>query len=230
MATRSQKTEQIAKLLADIDICMFTTVGDGGYLVSRPLSTQAAEFDGKRLWFFTSASSPKIREIRRNKKVNVAYASKDKNVYASVTGDARLNDDPARIDEFWSDAYKAYFPGGRNDPDVVLIEVTVHTVEYWEGPGSWIGKSVAFLIARVTRNADAMGDNKMIRVRKGAPRKRASVKKDAKKGAKNAAKKSTRKAVKKAAPRKAAKKPAARRATNKTPTRRAVKKARPALP
>ena len=227
MATRSQKTEQIAKLLADIDICMFTTVGDGGYLVSRPLSTQAAEFDGKRLWFFTSASSPKIREIRRNKKVNVAYASKDKNVYVSVTGDARLNQDPARIDEFWSDAYKAYFPGGKNDPDVVLIEVTVHTVEYWEGPGSWIGKSVAFLIARVTKNADLMGDNKMIRVRKGAPKKRAAVKKVAKKGAK----KSAKKAVEKAAPRKAAKKPAARRAMKKAPTRRrAVKKARPALP
>ena len=230
MATRSQKTEQIAKLLADIDICMFTTVGDGGYLVSRPLSTQAAEFDGKRVWFFTSASSPKIREIRRNKKVNVAYASKDKNVYVSVTGDARVNQDPARIDEFWSDAYKAYFPGGKDDPDVVLIEVNVHTVEYWEGPGSWIGKSVAFLIARVTRNADLMGDNKMIRVRKGAPRKRAAVKKAAKKGAsKKTVTKKT--ASKKAAGRKtAAKKAAPRKAAKRAAPRRSVKKARPALP
>ena len=230
MATRSQKTEQIAKLLADIDICMFTTIGDGGYLVSRPLSTQAAEFDGKRVWFFTSASSPKIREIRRNKKVNVAYASKDKNVYVSVTGDARLNDDPARIDEFWSDAYKAYFPGGRNDPDVVLIEVNVHTVEYWEGPGSWIGKSVAFLIARVTRNADAMGDNKMIRVRKGAPKKRAAVKKVAKKSASK--KTATKKAAsKKTAGRKtAAKKAAPRKVAKRAAPRRSVKKARPALP
>ena len=183
MATPSAKTEQIAKLLEDIDICMFTTVGDGGYLVSRPLSTQAAEFDGERLWFFTSARSPKVGELARNRKVNVAYASKDRNVYVSVTGDARLNKDPARIAEFWSDAYKAYFPGGQDDPDVALIEVMVRSVEYWEGPGSWIGRSIAFLVARVTKREEVMADNKVIRVRKGAPKKRAPAKKVAKKRA-----------------------------------------------
>ena len=166
MATRAQKTEQIAKLLADIDICMFTTVGEEGDLVSRPLSTQAATFDGERLWFFTSARSPKIREIARNPKVNVAYASKDRNVYVSVTGEARMDRDRARIDQFWSDAYKAFWPRGKDDPNVVLIEVAVRSVEYWEGPGSWIGKSIAFLIARVTKNERALGDNKTIRVRK----------------------------------------------------------------
>jgi general stress protein 26 len=114
---------------------MFTTVGEDNYLVSRPLSTQAAEFDGERLWFFTSARSPKVREIAQHPQVNVAYASKDRNVYASVAGVARLNTDPERVDQFWSDAYKAYFPGGKDDPDVALIEVEVHTVEYWDGPG-----------------------------------------------------------------------------------------------
>jgi general stress protein 26 len=210
MTTRTGKTEQIAKLLEDIDICMFTTVGDQGWLVSRPLSTQAAEFDGERLWFFTSASSPKVREIKRNAKVNVAYASKDRNVYVSVAGQARVNKDRARIDEFWSDAYKAYFPGGKDDPNVALIEVVVRTVEYWEGPGSWIGQSIAFLIARVTKRDDVLGDNKLIRVRKGAPKKRAAAKKATKKAAKKATRKVVKKATKKVA-KKATKKVAAKR-------------------
>jgi general stress protein 26 len=200
MAKRSAKTQQIAKLLEDIDICMFTTVGEGGYLVSRPLSTQAAEFDGERLWFFTSARSPKIQEIKRNKKVNVAYASKDRNVYVSVTGDARMNKDRARIDEFWSDAYKAFWPRGKEDPDVVLLEVTVRSVEYWEGPGSWIGRSIAFLVARVTKREEVMAENKVIRVRKGAPAKRTAIKKVAKKRVvkKTATKKVAKKTVKSA--------------------------------
>jgi general stress protein 26 len=206
MATRTAKTERVAKLLEDIDICMFTTVGDAGYLVSRPLSTQAAEFDGERLWFFTGARSPKIREIARNPKVNVAYASKDRNVYVSVTGDARINEDPARIDQFWSDAYKAYFPKGKNDPNVALVEVRVRTVEYWEGPGSWLGRSIAFVIARVTKREEIMGENKMIRVRKGAPRKKVAKKAATRKTAtkkttpakKRAAKSTRRPAAKKA--------------------------------
>lgn len=221
MATRSEKTQRIAKLLEDIDICMFTTVGEAGYLVSRPLSTQAAEFDGERLWFFTSARSPKMREIARNPKVNVAYASKDRNVYASVTGDARINQDPARIDEFWSDAYKAYFPRGKNDPNVALVEVLVRTVEYWEGPGSWIGKSVAFVIARVTKREEIMAENKLIRVRKGAPKKRAAVKKAATKKA------ATKKATRKAATRKTAtRKTATKKSAAKSTRRPAAKKAR----
>ena len=54
MATRSSKgakdAQTIAKLIEDIDITMFTTVGPGGYLVSRPLSTQKAQFDGERVY------------------------------------------------------------------------------------------------------------------------------------------------------------------------------------
>ena len=201
MATRAEQVKQIAKLLEDIDFCMFTTVGDNGDLVSRPLSTQAAEFDGERLWFFTSARSPKVREIKRNKKVNVAYTSTDRNVYASVAGDARLNQDKSKIDEFWKDGYKAYFPGGKDDPDVALIEVMVRTIEYWDGPGSWLGKSLAFIVARVTRNADVMAENKLLRVRKGAPRKQAASKKTAPKKAatKKTVKKATKTATKKAA-------------------------------
>ena len=79
MATLDKHATLLGKLLEKIDIAMLTTVGANGYLVSRPLSTQQATFDGERVWFFTEADSPKIDEIRRHPKVNLAYASKDKN-------------------------------------------------------------------------------------------------------------------------------------------------------
>src|SRR6478752_6129309 len=82
---KARKPEQLlGKLLEDIDIAMLTTIGRDGYLVSRPLSTQKSAFDGRRVWFFTEADSPKIGEIRRNPKVNLAYASKEKNTYVSI--------------------------------------------------------------------------------------------------------------------------------------------------
>ena len=223
MATRAEKTEQVAKLLEDIDFCMFTTMGEDGYLVSRPLSTQAAAFDGKRLWFFTSARSPKVREIQRNPRVNCAYASKDRNIYASVAGDAQITQSRLMIDRFWKDAYKAYFPGGKDDPDVALIEVGVRTVEYWDGPNTWLGRSIAFVIARLTKREEVMGENKLLRVEPGAPRKRAGTTRSTK----QVAKQSMRKAVKKRAVKKsAAKKSAAKKSAAKKPaaTKRATKK------
>ena len=97
----------------------------------RPLSTQKAQFDGERVWFFVASDSPKVAEIARNSKVNLAYASKGRNTYVSITGDAYVNEDPAKIEAFWNDALKAYFPRGVNDPKLTLIEVQAHTAEYW---------------------------------------------------------------------------------------------------
>jgi len=158
----SKNAELIGKLLEDIDIAMLTTVGDAGYLVSRPLSTQRARFDGKRVWFFTEGDSPKIAEIARHPKVNLAYAAKDKNTYVSVAGDARVNRNRRKINELWSDALKAFFPRGKDDPNLVLLEVGVRTVEYWEGPGTLLGKVITFVVARVTGREEVMGENRIV--------------------------------------------------------------------
>lgn len=234
MATRSSKgakdAQTIAKLIEDIDITMFTTVGPGGYLVSRPLSTQKAQFDGERVWFFVASDSPKVAEIARNSKVNLAYASRGRNTYVSITGDACVNEDPAKIEAFWNDALKAYFPRGVNDPKLTLIEVQAHTAEYWDGPGSLIGKAIAFAVARVTRREEVMGENRIVKLR--GPDKTSKLPPshaDARGGAKKAAKKSTRKvASKTAAPKPAAKKATAAKkaATQRTARtgKRAVKK------
>ena len=50
---------QIADLLEKIDTAMLTTVGPDGFLVSRPLSTRASSFDGKRVWSSDQAVFPK---------------------------------------------------------------------------------------------------------------------------------------------------------------------------
>jgi general stress protein 26 len=170
MAT-SETAQRLAKLVEKIDIAMFTTVGPGGYLVSRPLSTQAARFDGERVWFFVDAKSQKVEEIRRNRKVNVSYASQDRNTYLSLAGDARLDRDRARIESFWSDALKAFFPKGKDDPDLALIVVRPRTAEYWDGPGSMLGKALTFVIARVTGNDDVMGENRIVDLVDGRKRR-----------------------------------------------------------
>lgn len=172
MASSTRKRDQLRALMKDIDIAMFTTLGERGYPVSRPLSTQSAEFDGEALWFFVRRDSAKVAEIARNAKVNVAYASQTRNVYLSVAGVADLVDDERRIDELWKDGLKAYFRKGRKDPNLALIRVRVHTVEYWDGPSSFIGKAIAFAIAAVTGDDSAMGENRMVRMRKGPPRHR----------------------------------------------------------
>jgi general stress protein 26 len=127
------------------------------------VATQKAGFDGD-LWFFTSAASHKAAEIKAHPKVNVSYASQDRNTYVSVSGTATVRRDRGRIDALWSDVLKVYFPNGKDDPDVTLIRVKVETAEYWDGPGSLAGKALSFVLAAVTQDADAMGDNRTLQL------------------------------------------------------------------
>ncbi len=62
----------------------------------------------------------------------------------------------------WSDALKAFFPKGKDDPNLVLLEVRVRTAEYWEGPSSLIGKLLTFMVARATGNEEVMGENRIL--------------------------------------------------------------------
>lgn len=171
MAVTRKQLEHLRELIKDIDIAMFTTIGDRGFPVSRPLSTQQAGFDGRQLWFFVRGNSPKAAEIARNPRVNVAYASKEHNAYLSVAGQADLVRTRAKIRELWNDALKIWFRKGLDDPELALIRVRVHSIEYWEGPSTGIGKLVGFVAAAVTGRDTAMGENRMVRMRK-SPTKR----------------------------------------------------------
>lgn len=227
MESVNKTIAQLGELLEGIDIAMLTTVGARGHLVSRPLSTQQAEYNGTRLWFLTEADSPKVAEIRRHPKVNLAYASKEKNTYVSISGSARTFHDQAKIDQLWNDAMKAFFPKGNTDPNLVLLEVDARTVEYWDGPGTFLGKLVTFIIARVTKNEEVMGENRILDLSgprtssrlppsaKGARPARAAGRKPA---AKAVAKKAAKAAGKKVA------KPAAKSPAKKTLTPTASKR------
>ncbi|MDH5823939.1 pyridoxamine 5'-phosphate oxidase family protein [Luteimonas sp. RD2P54] len=158
---RSDHIRKLAELIEDVDIAMLTTVGPDGRLVSRPLGTQEVEFDGD-LWFATGADSGKVAEIRANPQVNVAYASAAKNTYVSVSGKASIVDDREKIERFWSPAMKVFFPEGKDDPNLRLIHVAAESAEYWDGPGSAVGKALSLATAAVTGDPGAMTDNERI--------------------------------------------------------------------
>lgn len=162
--THIEQIKQLAELIRDVDIAMFTTTGVDGRLYSRPLGTQQVEFDGD-LWFATAADSPKVAEISLNPWVNVAYASPSKNTYVSVAGTARIVDDRAKVEELWSPAMKLFFPGGKDDPNLRLIHVRAESAEYWDGPGTLLGKALSFVLSAVSDEPAALADSGKVDLR-----------------------------------------------------------------
>ncbi|KAG0920462.1 hypothetical protein G6F32_015590 [Rhizopus arrhizus] len=162
--SRAEHIAQRAELIKDVEVAMFTTTGVDGRLYSRPLATQQGAFEGA-LWFVITADSPKVAEIALDPRVNVAYASPSKNTYVSVSGRARVVDDRAKIDELWSPAMKLFFPGGKEDPNLRLIHVRADSAEYWDGPGTLLGKALTFVLSAVQDEPRQLADNGFIALR-----------------------------------------------------------------
>ena len=141
--------QKLWELIKDIKIAMLTTEDADGVLRSRPMATQQAEFEGD-LWFFTGASSRKVREASRHHEVNLSYAEPGSNKYVSVSGTASVVHDAAKAKELWNPIYTAWFPEGLEDPNLALLKVEVHKAEYWDSPSSSMVQLVGFLKAFAT--------------------------------------------------------------------------------
>ena len=160
----SQSTRDFAQLKAlieDIKIGMLTTVDDDGTLRSRPLQTIGVD-DGT-LWFFTSASSPKVAESKADGgRVNVSYGNPGKYDFVSVSGTATLVRDRQKMKEMWTKWVEAFFPKGIDDPDLALLRVDIEKAEYWDAPGTAIGRLYGFTKALTTGKTDGLGENKKL--------------------------------------------------------------------
>ncbi|HEY0426751.1 MAG TPA: pyridoxamine 5'-phosphate oxidase family protein [Pyrinomonadaceae bacterium] len=158
--TRQESIEKLNELIKDIDFAMLTT-NDGGVLRSRPMQTQDFEFDGD-LWFFTSSETHKAEEIERDNRVNVSYGAPEDNKYVSVSGRGSIVKDQEKIDEYWNDILKAWFPEGKDSPDLVLLKVEVEQAEYWDAPSSKVAQALGFLKALATGERADVGENEKI--------------------------------------------------------------------
>jgi general stress protein 26 len=121
----------VGELIKNIKLAMMTTVDADGTLHSRPMATQEKEFDGT-LYFLTGKTSHKIQELDHDTHINLAYANPDRNHWVSVAGKASVSRDQNKIDELWSPFHEAWFPEGKEDPNIAVLRVEADSVEYWE--------------------------------------------------------------------------------------------------
>ena len=107
---------------------LVTNVPNGAPAV-RPMGTVLVD-DDFVIWYATGRSADKCRQIEADSRVTVYWQAADPTGmwdYGHITGTAELLDTPELRDRFWTDEWNRYFPGGKGDPELVLIKVTPQT-------------------------------------------------------------------------------------------------------
>jgi len=130
-ASPSEDLKKLAKLIDGIKIAMMTTLDENGRMHSRPMVTQQIEFDGD-LWFLTGANSHKVTELNKTHQVHLDYVSIEDGRFVSISGQGQIISDRKKAEELWSPIYRAWFPKGLDDPNLVCLKVEIEEAEYWD--------------------------------------------------------------------------------------------------
>lgn len=162
---RHGNIKKIGKFIMDIDFTMMTTIDEDGNLQSRPMSTQKNEFDGD-VYFFTFEDTNKVRHIKANPQVNLAYSAPDLQTYVSLKGNGEISKDRKKMEELWQPQLKAWFPDGLETPGITLIKVGVETAEYWESHSSIVSHAIGLVKSAITGKSADIGDNLTLDINK----------------------------------------------------------------
>ena len=64
--------------------------------------------------------------------------------------------------ELWTPWIEPWFPDGLSDPDLALLEITVHEAEYWDAPSSAAGRLLR-LAKALGGDTDSVGEHGKVR-------------------------------------------------------------------
>ncbi|WP_287322017.1 pyridoxamine 5'-phosphate oxidase family protein [Mesorhizobium sp.] len=101
----------------------------------RPMT---AQFDGDRnvIYFFTAKDTDLAEAVASAKEATLVYSAKGDDLFATVEGKLRIDNDPAVIDRLWNRFVAAWFEGGKDDPKLYLLRFDPADAEIWKDASS----------------------------------------------------------------------------------------------
>jgi len=156
---QSEELEIINRIMKSTQFAIVTTRSPNGDLHSRPLAVLDEDFTGT-VWFFTQEPSAKTEELEHDNHINVSYA--DGASHISLAGTAVVSRDKAIIDKFWNPWVEAWFPNGKDDPSVALLEVTADSIEYWHVDKPGVVRAFESVKALITKTTPDVGEARVV--------------------------------------------------------------------
>ena len=126
--------ERMWKKMADSPFVMLRLEDSGDH--AQPMTAQLDKDANSAVWFYTQRDN----RLAPGGPAMAQFVSKDHKLFACISGTLTEETDPAIIDQHWSTFVEAWFDGGRNDPNLLMLRFDLGDAEIWEGDESIMGK------------------------------------------------------------------------------------------
>lgn len=133
MADAAEIKQHFWKKLSDSP---FVMIGLGSGQHSEPLTAQLDKDQVDTIFFFIG----KDNRLAKGGMAMAQFVSKGHDFFACLSGNARVDNDFAMIDKLWNKQVEAWFPGGKDDPNLALLRFDIDSAELWETDMSLTGK------------------------------------------------------------------------------------------
>jgi general stress protein 26 len=114
------------ELMTTARYCALITTAGAGRLEVRTMDPFPPD-ENLVVWLGTNPTSRKVSEIRKNPRVALYYFDADSQGYVSISGRARIVDDPKEKARRWKEEWKGFYLD--RDKGYLLIEVTPEKLE-----------------------------------------------------------------------------------------------------
>lgn len=96
---------------------------------TRPM-TAMIEGEAGPIWFFAGRPNVLVDHVASPARVIGAFSSKGHELFASIKGTLRIDNDRAVVDRLWNPFIAAWFEG-KDDPKLVLLRLDPDEAEIW---------------------------------------------------------------------------------------------------
>ena len=94
-----------------------------------PMTANLDKHANHAIWFFAGRDS----RWAHKGAATATYASKGHDLFARFAGTLSEETDRARLDKQWSNFVEAWFPGGKDDPNLLFLRMDLGDAEIWSG-------------------------------------------------------------------------------------------------
>lgn len=94
-----------------------------------PMSPQLDKDAANAIWFFTHKQSA----FTALGSATAIFESKGHDIYARFHGKLAIETSKERFDQFWSNFAEAWYDGGKDDPNILLLRMDLGAAEIWDG-------------------------------------------------------------------------------------------------